>query len=139
MHTLVTIILMGIDASIFREGDIRGEYPKQINEDIAHAIGKAAARLFTTGPVLIARDGRLSSPQLEEAIYNGLKAAAPNTVEIIRVGLSTTPMFYFLINDLQARGGIMITASHNPKQYNGMKIVGEGAAPYSGLDIKTLL
>lgn len=129
-----------MDTSIFREYDIRGIYPTQLSLENAKIIGAACGKIFNSGMIVVAHDGRTSSPAIEQAFIEGMRQVHPESeLAITRVGLSTTPMFYFLVNELKARGGVMITASHNPKEYNGMKIVGEGGGQYSGYDIKSLL
>ncbi|PIR06734.1 hypothetical protein CO130_01010 [Candidatus Jorgensenbacteria bacterium CG_4_9_14_3_um_filter_38_10] len=107
--------------SIFKAYDIRGLYPSQINEKIVSQIVWALIKFFKGGRLIIAHDGRLSSPSLYRAAVREFKKT--NKFKLEKIGLSTTPMFYFLVNKFKASGGIMITASHNPKNYNGLKIV----------------
>lgn len=126
--------------NIFRANDIRGEYPNEINEKIVSEIVQKFCQhfLLSQKPVIvIARDTRLSSPSFYRAAINSVKYQTPSA-RIVEVGLSTTPMFYFLVRKLKASGGIMITASHNPKNYNGLKIVDANAMPISGLEIRKL-
>ena len=87
--------------------------------------------------IVIAHDARLSSQSLYEAVITGFKIQ-DSRFKIIEVGLATTPMFYFMVKKLKADGGIMITASHNPKDYNGLKIVDKNAMSISGLEIRKL-
>lgn len=108
---------------IFRASDIRGLYPTEINEVRAVEIGRACAKLFKPGKIVVAHDTRHGSTELAQTFIDGLNQESKDQYEIIFVGLSTTPMFYFLVNELGASGGCMITASHNPKNYNGFKIV----------------
>ena len=131
---------MVLNQSIFKANDIRGRYPEEINEKTAAAIGQALAKHWGKGlpaarRVVVAHDARISSPALYAAITIQLKTY---NLEPITVGLATTPMFYFLVNKLQAVGGVMITASHNPKDYNGLKIVGPKAEVMSGKEVEAL-
>ncbi|MDO8430286.1 MAG: hypothetical protein Q7S73_02890 [bacterium] len=125
-----------IKKSIFKAYDIRGKYPKELNEEAVFEIASALGRHF--GPksrLLVGRDGRLSSPSLFKSVLKGLG----KDLEIIDGELMTTPMLYFLVNELKADGGIMVTASHNPKEYNGLKVVGKNARPVSGSEILKLM
>jgi len=122
---------MEIKSSIFREYDIRGKYPDEINGKVVQEVAKFFSdRMIPEGPVVIAMDVRKSSKELYRAAKKGLSGR-----KSIMVGFSTTPMFYFLVNRLNAAGGIMITASHNPTEWNGMKMVGPKADPISGKEI----
>lgn len=123
-----------INPSIFKAYDIRGKYPDEINEDSVAEIARFLAGHFGKGKVVVAHDARLSSPLLYKTV---LKTLVTNNSKLITVpvGIATTPMFYFLVNQLKAAGGIMITASHNPKEYNGLKVVGSKAEPMSGKEI----
>lgn len=82
--------------------------------------------------IVVAHDARLSSPALYKAVLKGIGKRA------LGIGTATTPMFYFLVNKLKATGGIMVTASHNPKEFNGLKVVGKKAVPISGKEILSL-
>ena len=113
----------------FKAYDIRGRVPDQLNTDLATRIGVALAAQLGPGPVVLGRDVRLSSPQLQQALADGLHAAGR---EVIDIGLCGTEEIYFQSAHLQAAGGVMVTASHNPMDYNGMKLVREGARPISG-------
>ncbi|KRG56669.1 phosphomannomutase [Stenotrophomonas koreensis] len=113
----------------FKAYDIRGRVPDQLNTDLATRIGIALASQLDAGPVVLGRDVRLSSPQLQQALADGLHAAGR---EVIDIGLCGTEEVYFQSAHLQAAGGVMVTASHNPMDYNGMKLVREGARPISG-------
>jgi phosphomannomutase len=124
-----------IDSSIYRAYDIRGRYPKEFNEQTATIIASALhKRFFNNGPILIAHDARKSSSVLYKAVIKGLKGR-----KLIKAGAATTPMFYFLVNSHKAGGGIMVTASHNPPEWNGLKVVGKKAFPISGFDIKKIV
>ncbi len=129
-----------MNTSIFRAYDIRGIYPQEVNEEVVFEISKALGSLFGGGKILVARDGRLSSPQLYRAAINGLLASrGPSKNQIIELGIATTPMFYFLIGKLKTKGGIIITASHNPKNYNGLKALRGGVRFINGKQILRIL
>lgn len=120
---------MNITVSIFKAYDIRGVVPGTLNEEVAEALGKAfgtAAQAAGEQTVAVGRDGRLSGPGLSQALMRGLAAAG---CEVIDVGMVTTPMLYFAANTL-CRSGIQVTGSHNPKDYNGFKMVLAGRAIY---------
>lgn len=122
-----------MDIKIFKAYDIRGKYPKEINERVVFEIAQKLPKIFK-GKIVVGRDARLSSPTLYKAVIGGLKAKS-HKLKAIPAGIVTTPMLYFLVNKLKADGGIMVTASHNPKEYNGLKIVGKYAQPLSGKDV----
>lgn len=113
---------------IFRAYDIRGKYPKEINEKIAFKIGSAFGKFIKGDKIVIGRDARESSPSLRDSLVSGLCSSGKKVLDI---GLSTTPMCYFAINELGENGGIMITASHNPAEYNGFKLEREKATSLS--------
>ena len=120
---------MQISASIFKAYDIRGVVPSTLDAQVAEALGKAfgsAARAAGEKAVAVGRDGRLSGPSLSEALIKGLVATG---VEVIDVGAVTTPMLYFAAHTL-CTSGIQVTGSHNPKDYNGFKMVLAGRAIY---------
>lgn len=114
---------MGLNSKIFRAYDIRGIYPEELNEEAAFKIGQAVAIFLKAKKMVVGEDARISSPALREAVLDGVKKAG---CDIYYIGQCTTPLFYFAVNKLKTDGGIMITASHNPPQYNGFKIVGRG-------------
>ncbi len=109
--------------------DIRGIYPKTINEEIAYRIGRFFPRLYGAKKVVVGNDIRLSGPSLKAALVKGLIESGCDVVDL---GMCGTEMIYFATAHLQLDGGIMITASHNPKEYNGMKFVRQEARPISG-------
>lgn len=127
---------MTTDTNIFGAYDIRGRYPREINEKIISEISQRLGRYFKH-KIVVAHDVRLSSPKLYQAALKALKAQ--KDLKVLSIGLATTPMFYFLVRKLKADGGLMITASHNPKDYNGLKVVDENALSISGWEIKKLL
>ena len=121
---------MKIDKSIFKSYDIRGVFPDQLNYDIALAIGRAFADLITEeGPIAIGRDMRTSSPEISKAVIEGITVQGKDVVDL---GLITTDMIYFAAGNYSFAGGMMITASHNPPQYNGFKFCKKNAVPISG-------
>ncbi len=128
-----------MNKEIFKAYDIRGKYPREINEAAISEIISGLKKIFIPktklkAKIVLARDARLSSPDLYREAIKRL-ATGDSRLEIFPIGLATTPMFYFLVNYFKADGGVMITASHNPKEYNGLKIVGENAAPIGGKEI----
>lgn len=112
-------------ARAFKEADIRGVYPKEIDEEVVYLIARAFVEVFSHTKVLVGRDMRLSSPQLHAAFVKGVCDAGASVVDL---GLVTTPMLYFASGTMQLPG-VMITASHSPKQLNGCKLVQSGAVP----------
>ncbi len=120
---------MQVNPSIFKAYDIRGVVPSTVNESVAEALGRAfgaAALAQGESVVAVGRDGRLSGPALSAALIRGLVASG---CDVIDVGMVTTPMLYFAASTL-AHSGIQITGSHNPKDYNGFKMVLAGRAIY---------
>jgi phosphomannomutase/phosphoglucomutase len=113
----------------FKAYDIRGRVPDQLNEAIAYSIGRAFAETVGTGSVVVGYDIRLDSPALAAAVTRGLQDGGCDTVDI---GLGGTEEVYFQTAHRKSIGGIMVTASHNPIDYNGMKLVREDAKPISG-------
>lgn len=113
---------------IFGEYDLRGLYPDTLNEKMAYSIGRAFVKVMKASKVVVGNDIRLSGPSLKEALIKGLTEAGCDVVDIGQCG---TEMIYFATFHMETDGGIMVTASHNPKAYNGMKFVGKGAAPIS--------
>ena len=127
---------MQVAASIFKAYDIRGVVPSTLNEAVAEALGLAfgtEAQRLGEKTVAVGRDGRLSGPGLAAALIRGLVAAG---IEVIDIGPATTPMLYFAAATL-CRSGIQVTGSHNPKDYNGFKMVLAGKAIY-GEEIQAL-
>ena len=127
-----------LDPSIFKAYDVRGIYPEQLDESVAAAVVAALCTRWPRGSVVIGRDARRSSPALYRAAVRAAKTRAGKG-RVIAAGLMTTPLFYFLVTHLRAAGGVMITASHNPKEYNGIKAVGANADPISGTELLRLV
>lgn len=119
----------GITMECFKAYDIRGRIPDQLNEDIATKIGKAYATFLSPSKVCIGKDVRLSSDAMVRALAKGLNA---HGVDVVDIGLCPTEEIYFATSHLKIDGGIMVTASHNPMDYNGMKFVREESRPISG-------
>jgi len=130
---------MPVTIESFKAYDIRGQIPNQLNPDICYRIGNATADFLGAKRVVIGRDMRLSSDEFADAVATGLTDAG---VEVLDIGLCGTEMVYFAVMHLEADGGIMITASHNPADYNGLKLVREAAKPISAdtglIDIRSL-
>ncbi|MGH3004846.1 MAG: phosphomannomutase/phosphoglucomutase [Gaiellaceae bacterium] len=128
---------MALDPKVFKAYDVRGIHPSELDEDGAYAIGRAYAEHFEPTTIAVGRDMRLSSPSMARAVMRG---AAEAGVEVVDIGLVGTEMVYFAVGELGLDGGIAVTASHNPKEYTGMKIVRRGALPVGGesglLDIR---
>ncbi len=126
--------------SIFKAYDIRGIYPEQLNEETAYKIGRSFVEFLKCKNVVIGRDMRLSSESFLKALTDGI---TDQGADVIDIGLSGTDMLYFAVSNYGYKSGIMITASHNPKQWNGLKLVREKAIPLSidkGIgDIKELV
>ena len=120
---------MTITIDCFKAYDVRGQIPNQLNPDVAYRIGNATARFLKAKRMVVGRDIRLSSEELTQAVARGIIEAG---AEVLDIGLGGTEMVYFATSHLGADGGVMITASHNPADYNGLKIVREKAQPVSG-------
>ncbi len=113
----------------FKAYDIRGQLGTELNEEIAYRIGRAYAAFLKPKQVVIGGDMRLSTESLKQSLARGL---CESGVDVIDIGLCGTEEIYFATSHLQTDGGIMVTASHNPKDYNGMKLVREQSKPISG-------
>ena len=128
---------MALDPKVFKAYDVRGIYPSDLDEDGAYRIGRAYADVFEPRRVAVGRDMRLSSPAMADAVVRGVADAG---VDVLDLGLVGTEMVYFAVGELGLDGGVAVTASHNPKEYTGMKIVRRGALPVGGesglLDIR---
>lgn len=119
----------------FKAYDIRGKVPSELNVELAYKIGRAIVTYLGSKSIVIGRDVRKSSPELSEALSNGITDAG---CDVYDLGLCGTEMIYFGTPFLNADGGVMITASHNPPEYNGLKFVKKGSVPFgydSGLDV----
>jgi phosphomannomutase len=118
-----------LDPKVFKAYDIRGIYPAELDEEGGYAIGRAYVEQFEPKRIAVGRDMRLSSPSMAKAVMEG---AAEGGAEVIDIGLVGTEMVYFAVGEQGLDGGIQVTASHNPKEYTGMKIVRRGALPVGG-------
>ncbi|HZU69403.1 MAG TPA: phosphomannomutase/phosphoglucomutase [Ktedonobacteraceae bacterium] len=117
-----------IDPGIFGAYDVRGIYGQDMNEEVAYRIARAAAQYLQVPAIAVGRDMRLSSPQLAAAITQGI---IDQGIDAIDLGMTTTDELYFAVGNFNYPAGIMITASHNPPEYNGMKLCRAQAAPIS--------
>jgi len=115
-----------LDPRVFKAYDVRGIYPEELDEAGAEAIGRAYVEEFEPRRLAVGRDMRLSSPAMQEALMRGAAAAGADVVDL---GLVGTEMLYFAVGSLELEGGAMVTASHNPKEYTGFKLVRRGALP----------
>jgi len=118
-----------LDPAVFKAYDVRGLYGTELDEDGAYAIARAYVEQFGAARVAVGRDMRLSSGPMAEAVLSG---AADAGADVLDVGLVGTEMLYFAVGELALDGGVMVTASHNPKEYTGLKIVRSGALPVGG-------
>jgi phosphomannomutase len=118
-----------LDAKVFKAYDVRGIYPDEIDETGGEAIGRAYVEQFEPRRIAVGRDMRLSSPQMQAAVIRGASGAG---ADVLDLGLVGTEMVYFAVGSLGLDGGIAVTASHNPREYTGMKIVRRGALPVGG-------
>ncbi len=127
--TAVVSIPAMLDPKVFKAYDVRGVYPTELDESGANAIGRAYVEHFGPRRIAVGRDMRLSSPTIAAATIEGARETGADVVDI---GLVGTEMLYFAVGELGLDGGIAVTASHNPKEYTGMKIVRRGALPVGG-------
>jgi phosphomannomutase len=118
-----------LDPKVFKAYDVRGIYPTELDEEGAYAIGRAYVEQFEPKQIAVGRDMRLSSPAMAAALIRGAVDAG---CDVLDLGLVGTEMLYFAVGDQDLDGGVAVTASHNPKEYTGMKIVRRGALPVGG-------
>lgn len=114
--------------SIFRAYDIRGVYPKELNEDLAYQIGLAFGKLLGKGTVAVGMDARKSGPSLKA---NLTKALLKMGINVMDIGMVPTPLLYFAVTYKKLDAGVMVSGSHNPKEYNGVKLCGRNALCFS--------
>ena len=114
---------MRVNPNIFKAYDIRGIYGTELDEDIAYKIGRGFAFYLKTSPIIVGYDTRLSSSALKTALINGL---TDQGAQVVDIGLCSTPCFYFTAGNPKFAGGIMVTASHASKEFNGFKPVSKG-------------
>src|SRR2546423_9450615 len=126
-----------LDPKVFKAYDVRGIYPTEVDEEGAYAIGRAFVEQFEPEKIAVGHDMRVTSPAMAAAVRDG---AADAGADVLELGLVGTEMVYFAVGELELDGGAAVTASHNPKEYTGMKIVRRGALPVGGesglLDIR---
>lgn len=118
-----------IDPSIFKAYDIRGIYPDELDAEVARRVGRAFVDYLGARTIAVGRDVRASSPELAQAFVRGATAEGCDVVDIGEVG---TDMLYYYVARHELDGGAIVTASHNPKQWNGLKLVRRGSLPLSG-------
>ncbi len=118
-----------LDPKVFKAYDVRGLYGSEIDEEGAYAIGHAFVQQFGASRIAVGHDMRLSAPSMTKAVIEG---ASDGGADVLELGLVGTEMLYFAVGSRGLDGGIAVTASHNPKEYTGMKIVREGALPVGG-------
>jgi phosphomannomutase len=118
-----------LDPKVFKAYDVRGIYPSELDEEGAYAIGRAFVEIFEPKRIAVGHDMRVSSPSMAEAVIRGASEAG---ADVLDLGLVGTEMLYFAVGELGLDGGVAVTASHNPKEYTGMKIVRRGALPVGG-------
>jgi phosphomannomutase len=118
-----------LDPKVFKAYDVRGIHPTEIDEGGAYRVGRAFVERFGLGRIAVGRDMRLSAPTMTAAVIDG---AADGGAEVLDLGMVGTEMLYYAVGELDLEGGVVVTASHNPKHYSGMKIVRAGALPVGG-------
>ena len=118
-----------LDPKVFKAYDVRGIHPTELDEEGAYAIGRAYVEEFEPRRIAVGRDMRLAAPAMAEAVMEG---AADGGADVVDIGMAGTEMVYYAVTELGLEGGIAVTASHNPKEYTGMKIVRRGALPVGG-------
>ena len=118
-----------LSPAVFKAYDVRGVHPDELDEEGAYAIGRSYAEQFDPKRIAVGRDMRVSSPSMAAALIEG---AVDGGADVLDLGLVGTEMVYFAVTELELDGGVCVTASHNPKQYTGMKIVRSGALPVGG-------
>lgn len=131
---------MNFTESIFKAYDIRGKVPSELTPEVAKAVGRAMADILPRGDVAVGRDMRPDSEQLASAVIEGFVMQGRKVIDL---GMIASDMMYFAVGDMNLAGGAMVTASHNPGEYNGIKLTGAGVAPIgqdTGLgDIKNII
>jgi phosphomannomutase len=118
-----------LQPSVFKAYDVRGLYPSELDEEGAQAIGRGLVEVFQPRRIAVGHDMRRSSPAMADAVVRGTAGAGADVLEL---GLIGTEMLYYAVGELGLDGGVAVTASHNPKEYTGMKIVRGGALPVGG-------
>jgi len=124
-----------MNKEVFKAYDIRGVYPQEINEETAYLAARAFFVFLEGGKVVVGRDGRNSSPGIFEAVCKGIIDSGGS---VINIGITNTPLLNFSVANKRYKGGVMITASHNPPEFNGMKLIKENALQVYGEDIQKI-
>ena len=118
---IVVMTKLNLNEKIFKAYDIRGVYDSQLNPEVAKAIAIALSEIYPNEKkIIVGRDGRLSSEELSKSLIDGFISMG---VDIIDIGLVPTPLLYYAVEKFKSSAGIMVTGSHNPKEYNGFKII----------------
>ena len=118
-----------LDPKVFKAYDVRGIHPTELDEEGAYRIGRGYVEEFEPRTIAVGRDMRISAPTMAAALIEG---AADGGADVLDLGLVGTEMVYYAVGELGLDGGVCVTASHNPKEYTGMKIVRHGALPVGG-------
>ena len=118
-----------LDARVFKAYDVRGVYGEELDEESAYRIGRAYVEVFSPARIAVGRDMRVHAPVMAAAVIAGASEAG---AEVIDIGMVGTEMLYYAVGSRGLDGGIAVTASHNPREYTGMKIVRGGALPVGG-------
>jgi phosphomannomutase len=118
-----------LDPKVFKAYDVRGVYGRELDEEGAYAVGRAYVEEFEPRRIAVGRDMRLAAPSMAAAVAEG---ARDGGADVLDLGMIGTEMLYFAVGELGLEGGVCVTASHNPKEYTGMKIVRRGALPVGG-------
>ena len=118
-----------LDPKVFKAYDVRGIHPTELDEDGAYSVGRAFVEEFEPRSIAVGRDMRLAAPAMTKALIEG---AADGGADVLDLGMVGTEMVYYAVGELGLDGGVCVTASHNPKEYTGMKIVRQGALPVGG-------
>ncbi len=127
--------MTSVNPDIFRRYDIRGIYGQDFDASFAEEFGNKVARALRAKTLVVGRDSRVSSDVIEKALVQGVLHAG---VQVFEIGECTTPSLYYAVHAKQSEGGIMITASHNPEEYNGFKVVGPQGSIMGGEELRTL-
>ena len=122
--------------SCFKAYDIRGRLGVELNAEIAHRIGRSAAEILKAESIVVGYDARASSPELAASVADGVREAGASVLDI---GLAGTEEMYWAVTSQGASAGIEVTASHNPIDYNGMKIVKEGSKPLTEGEFQSIM
>src|SRR5512137_1147495 len=121
--------MTAIEPGIFKAYDIRGLFPSQLDAEVARRVGRAFVDYLGARRIAVGRDCRLSSPELAQAFVAGARSQG---AEVTDIGVVGTDVLYYAVASRDLDGGAMVTASHNPKQWNGLKMVRRGALALSG-------